>query len=827
MEGPLSVGAGAVGRGAASRGTTRENRYMSARAIVAGLVLGLFVSTVTFFNDAVILQTFLASHHLPVAVFGTAVLLVLGVNPLLRALPSTSPLSSLEIGVILALGLSACAWPSFSFHRAFVANTALPLHWEKVKPAWQAHHVMSYVPGGSAELPDGHIRNTRALVERVVADADGDPASIGGRIWSALGASDQRSWRAASDRGELSADEMAAARSALRAAMQQGPLVGVSDRAEMSLRAEQRAEIAALRARQDVEATQRINWWWLSHSYPDLVSPPPTGAALMLARTTVPSAVAPLITGGAEVPWPAWWPMLSVWAPLALALAAGSLCLALIVHPQWSKRELLPYPIPRFVGELTEPGLLQQRAFWYALAAVAALQSLNYLHAWFPAAPSIPLQLKLKGLAALFPNASRVYGANGVFLPTLYPAVVAFAFFLSSSVSLSVGISQAAYMVLGASLVAAGTSLQADYIAPQTGNMLRFGSYVAMACTILYLGRSYYLDVVRAGLGTSASGTVPGYVTWAARALVASVIAATACVMVAGVDPVFAVAFVVLSLMMLLVLARIVAETGLFCVQSWWMPIGIICAVTGVKTVGPTNYIVLALLSTTLVGDPRTSLLPYLVNGLKLADGTGRADAAGESRRSLGRLTRWLVVMLVVGFVVSTVTALVLQYRYGTTGLRIWNQRTLPALPFDSLASHLGDLQARGELSESVGMSSWERLISWSPDGALLWWAVIGAALAASASIARLRLPWWPLHPVLFLIWGTQPASQLAASFFVGWILKVGVTSFFGAAGYRAVLPVVVGVIAGELAAASAVSIIGATYFLTTGTAPAFYSVLP
>ena len=90
-----------------------------------------------------------------------------------------------------------------------------------------------------------------------------------------------------------------------------------------------------------------------------------------------------------------------------------------------------------------------------------------------------------------------------------------------------------------------------------------------------------------------------------------------------------------------------------------------------------------------------------------------------------------------------------------------------------------------------------------------------------------MRLPWWPIHPILFLVWGTWPASNFAVSFLLGAMIKWSVVRLGGEQSYRTVRPFMVGLIAGELLAAIGWSIVGMAYYAATGMQPSVYRILP
>jgi len=81
-------------------------------------------------------------------------------------------------------------------------------------------------------------------------------------------------------------------------------------------------------------------------------------------------------------------------------------------------------------------------------------------------------------------------------------------------------------------------------------------------------------------------------------------------------------------------------------------------------------------------------------------------------------------------------------------------------------------------------------------------------------------LPWWPLHPVLFMVWGTRQMSEIAASFFLGWLIKTAVTNLGGSQTYQRTKSLMFGIIAGDLLGGVIFMIIGLLYYLVTNKAP-------
>lgn len=89
-----------------------------------------------------------------------------------------------------------------------------------------------------------------------------------------------------------------------------------------------------------------------------------------------------------------------------------------------------------------------------------------------------------------------------------------------------------------------------------------------------------------------------------------------------------------------------------------------------------------------------------------------------------------------------------------------------------------------------------------------------------ATSLARLRLAWWPIHPVIFVVLGSWGIARIGVSFLLGWAITSAVVRLGGAQAHRALIPLMAGVIAGELLMALAWMVVGWAHFLHTGQPP-------
>jgi hypothetical protein len=101
------------------------------------------------------------------------------------------------------------------------------------------------------------------------------------------------------------------------------------------------------------------------------------------------------------------------------------------------------------------------------------------------------------------------------------------------------------------------------------------------------------------------------------------------------------------------------------------------------------------------------------------------------------------------------------------------------------------------------------------PKGILFFF--IGIIVVVLFSLARIRWRWWPIHPILVLVLFIQPTVALWHSFMIGWFIRKMVVKYGGQKAYRSVMPIMMGMIAGNLVGLLVPNIIGTIYYFVTG----------
>ncbi|HUT24377.1 MAG TPA: DUF6785 family protein [Sumerlaeia bacterium] len=532
----------------------------------------------------------------------------------------------------------------------------------------------------------------------------------------------------------------------------------------------------------------------------------------------------------ADVPWGAWKRPLLFWLPIILGLWIGLIGLSVVVHRQWSDHEHLPYPVAKFADSLMPregnavSSVLKSRLFWLGAVPVFAIYVNNYAYQWWPRyLPLIPTSFDFSPLGRL----SKVFergGGPGLLSPSnlkIYFTVVGFAFFLPTDVSLGLGVGPYFWAYLVGLLAGYGISLGTVYaggfyigLVPY-GFMLA-GAYLGLFLVLAYTGRHYYLSVCRKALLLPSAERMPAESVWGARVFLIAFASFVGQLVAVGLDWQISLIYSCLVVMMFLVMARILAETGLFFIQPYFFPCALVWGIFGSQALGPETLLILFMVSVVLLIDPRETIMAFTVNSLKMLD---------LRRVNIGKSSMLLIFVLFLGMAIALPVTLYFQYdrgyHYG------WSTVNVPRYAFDNVVQTKQRLDSVGALETAGEERGWARFTKASPNGPCLLALVAGLSLVLVFAIGRLRYSKWPLHPVMFLVWSTWPGAIFCASFLLGWFLKAVVSKYGGGIACNKLKPLMIGLIAGEILGGLFPSIVGTIYYFATQEQPKPFSVLP
>jgi len=81
---------------------------------------------------------------------------------------------------------------------------------------------------------------------------------------------------------------------------------------------------------------------------------------------------------------------------------------------------------------------------------------------------------------------------------------------------------------------------------------------------------------------------------------------------------------------------------------------------------------------------------------------------------------------------------------------------------------------------------------------------------------------------VMFLVWRTYPIANFSHSFLLGWLIKAAVTKFGGGKAYHRTVPLMIGVIAGDLLGGLIFNVHGVLHYFAVGAKlPSIYRIFP
>jgi len=513
-----------------------------------------------------------------------------------------------------------------------------------------------------------------------------------------------------------------------------------------------------------------------------------------------------------DVPWYAWWRPLAFWGGMIVFTLVGVICLSVVVHRQWARHEQLRYPLADLALSLLKqderglPSILRNRVFWIGFALVFAMRAFNMINDLLPdETVRIPLRFDFTPLAKVFPNITSAPMGWFLMKPVVYPACVGLAFLLASDISFSLGISPLLSAVIFAALIPFGLVLSGGYIQGGVMSWQNFGSYLAFACILAYIGRRHYWSTLKGAVTFRLQTESDRAAIWACRCFIVCVTAVTAILAAAGLDWPIAILAVFLMMLMFLVCTRLNAECGTFFYKPTWLMPGVIVGLFGMTTLGPTVIIILGMTMFMLAADPFESMMPFVSNGLKITSETGA---------KVGRMALLMGFGLLVMLALALPLSIWADYNHqaatvaGRWSGEIYNQATRSALAGKELGT-----------AEAVeNYSSLDRLRNMRPERGFWIATGVGFIVVLLCSSLRLRYPWWPLHPIAFIGIGAWTIGKYSYSFLIGWVIKVCIVRWGGGRAYNAVRPMMIGVIVGDLFGGFIGIVLNWIYYAATGT---------
>jgi len=778
--------------------SVQRPRAITWKSLGIGLIGVILLAAFEGYNYEVLKQTPLAGHYFPLMAFGSLFLLAAVWNPICHRCCRFLVLRSSELVVVLSLLLVASWIPGGGLYRTLYTQIMMPWNYEAGKPQWQEYALLDYLPREGFPL--------EASEDLVVVPGVGlvpkDDVQTQGLVYQVRGQDvilAQKPVPVVDDQGQTVFTVPGIGEVPIDAVQRVGVQVSVADQGEFVV--------------DQIHDYEKVYTNFYSGMGPDDV-----------------------------IPWDAWIPVVLYWLPLLAVFAITLIAMAMVVHRQWSRNEQLSYPLAQVGWSMLQrsdskslPDVFRSRLFLVGVAVVMFLELAHFAHLYFPLRlPDIQMSTELGFMWHMVPHASNA-GLQGLNSFRFYPLLFGLAYFVSAEVALTLGLSQILLLVVGVEFyISSGTQMNGSLDVP----VMRAGSYVMYLLVILYVGRHYYGRVLGKAFGfyrSDDSISVDG--TWAARVFLSGFVALWALLCWQfDIDYLVALLYVMLTMGMLLVFSRVICETGMPYMQAAWNPGIILGKIFGFSAMGAAPVVILYYLSSLIVQDTRESLTPFVANSLHVS------ERAGVLPRKIGVVA---VVAIAVCLVVGFGARMHQYYGNGALGEQadpyasvgtpkdVFDQTTLA---FDHLVQtgHFEgeiaegrmvlDRDAQGQLVERNPSSGLGKLLHIEPDRRALGFFLAGMLGVAVFFVCRLRFSAFPLHPVLFLVWGTWPMQAGSLSFLIGWGAKELVVRFGGGRVYQDLKPLFIGIIVGELLASMTGVGMGSLYHLMTGEIPEYYN---
>jgi hypothetical protein len=492
------------------------------------------------------------------------------------------------------------------------------------------------------------------------------------------------------------------------------------------------------------------------------------------------------------VPWSKWITPAIAWGIFAAALFGAILSMVLLVHRQWTDNERLSFPLASVYKELIDeprPGrwvneLLGSRLFWITASAVFLIHLVNGLSVYFPkSVPAIPLGFNLESILTE-PPVSRVEWY--VKQSQVYFCIIGILFFVQSKVSLSLWV----FVLLLQVVVMFLQGRQVELTEPMRVDQ-SIGAALSFGLMILFVARHHIRMVIGQMFrgrrpdepaGDFVSYRIAGWIFVGCFGLLVSWLMA--------VGAAWWVSILVVSVMLLglLIVYRVVAETGLPFVQLKLSPVRMLEWILPFKNAGATSIFSTAWVQQFQTQDMRESLTPFAGHALRV----GETSIDPGMKRHLPKLLGAIVLALMAAFVVSGASTLLMEYNFADTQAAHPAPGLVNAYGIDGSVNSIFD-RVRVYLSEG-GLQE---------NHSVPTQVALGAGILLVLASMRLRFAGWPLHPIGFLLMYTYPLQRVWFSIMLGWMIKVMLLKLGGAKVMESARPAFIGLIVGEAIAAA------------------------
>lgn len=498
-----------------------------------------------------------------------------------------------------------------------------------------------------------------------------------------------------------------------------------------------------------------------------------------------------------QIPWHAWSVMLIAWSVFLLLMYGLLFFTALGFRKQWLQREALAFPLVQLPLQMVEidahsthppaRAFWGNRTMWLGFGLAFAIHFLKGMNAHYPEWPVFPVNA-FGSVKIEFTE--KPWSAMETITAELFLGAIGLAYLLTREMAFSFWfffLFQKFEMVFAemVGLPVVGMARDIQFNRPVFITFQSAGGFVMMAVILVWTAREYLLRMLRAawrpqstlsGERDSLFDDEPFSPRFVVVGFVTSLIGLLLWCGFAGINVVFALAFVGTYWMVSLVISRVVIEGGFLFPQVTFSTLEMMTtSLFSASLIGAANLTKLSFLQRTLMPDMRTNVLPAFMHTFKIADEL-RLD-----RRGLRRLLFGVALAIVAALATTIVASLWALYSKGGLTGYAWFTTGGPQSIWKS---------SQTMIKQQAGFDALKVLCMG-----------VGAGVVWLLTFARARFTWFPLHPLGYIMASGYPITRLWFPFFVGWLVKTLVMKFGGGDTYVRVRPFMIGLIFGNLSA--------------------------
>lgn len=481
---------------------------------------------------------------------------------------------------------------------------------------------------------------------------------------------------------------------------------------------------------------------------------------------------------GQPLPWQQWTVPLLAWSALAGAMYLTMFCLGSIIRKQWIEKENLVFPLVELPLEMvltqrrsiTTEEFLRSRGVWIGFAIPFIIHNLQALRLYIPAIPEVRLQN-----IPLFESLNAIPWRQLTSRVYVYFSVIGFAYFLTTEVSLSLWV----FWWFGRLQHVVADAIGRNPQLTRLDDNQYQGAFLAIVFYGMWVARGHLRelwDQVRAGGAERRPDRRPEALS--PRVEFAGLLAGSAAIVlwltVAGMTVPYALATLVIFLVICWGMARLVVESGIMFAKATQMrPSLVLEALVGASSVPAPTQTVLNFVEYVFMYDLKSFMMPQIMHAHKMAD---------EAKMDRRHLYLVMALAVVVSVVVAYWASLEVAYTKGALAMHPWFFISGP--------------RANAERLKTLILSP-ER---WDPSRALAMLA--GGAFTYVMIKLRQQFVWFPVHPIGYVVGNGFEASRMWFPFLVGWLAKSLVGRYGSVQMYRSLRAPFLGLVLGEYSAA-------------------------